>query len=155
MVHTNIHNTTTKGPYLDVRKTKNGPVSSGDQQSQGGSTKKNDKYGAWGPIYKNKQHFVDMHICWCLFKGNGYPAISRFNGTWRIVKNFKVIAYLESVIFARCHVGMENWNQNGKRDLNRTLRILNIQENKVPLQLKRVDRLSSAAFISSVSVLGS
>lgn len=24
---------------------------------------KNGQHGAWGPLYKNKQNFVDMHIC--------------------------------------------------------------------------------------------
>ncbi|CAD1474566.1 unnamed protein product, partial [Heterotrigona itama] len=33
------------------------------QQSQRQPTNKSDKYGSWGPVYKNKQNFIDMHIC--------------------------------------------------------------------------------------------
>ncbi|CAK9795135.1 hypothetical protein ANTPLA_LOCUS251 [Anthophora plagiata] len=64
MGHTNIHNSAIKGPYEGVRKEKNGNASSGyQQQSQQQSTNKKDKYGSWGPVYKNKQNFIDMHIC--------------------------------------------------------------------------------------------
>nr|CAD7265100.1 unnamed protein product [Timema shepardi]CAD7575172.1 unnamed protein product [Timema californicum] len=24
---------------------------------------KDSKYGSWGPVYKNRQNFVDMHLC--------------------------------------------------------------------------------------------
>lgn len=33
--------------------------------------KQDNKYGSWGPVYKNKEHFVNMHICWDLL---GFPA---------------------------------------------------------------------------------
>ena len=36
-----------------------GASKSGSQN--GGSTK--DKKDVWGPIYQNRQHFIDMHIC--------------------------------------------------------------------------------------------
>ncbi|OAD52077.1 hypothetical protein WN48_03032, partial [Eufriesea mexicana] len=60
--------TTIKGPYEDTRKNKNGPTSFGhqqqsQQQTQQQAPNKNDKYGSWGPVYKNKQNFIDMHIC--------------------------------------------------------------------------------------------
>lgn len=62
MVHTNINDITIKGPYENVKKDKS--TSSGyQQQSQRQPTNKNDKYGSWGPVYKNKQNFIDMHIC--------------------------------------------------------------------------------------------
>lgn len=43
------------------RKNKN--ASSAHQQRPQQSQNKNDKYGSWGPVYKNKQNFIDMHIC--------------------------------------------------------------------------------------------
>lgn len=33
------------------------------QSSVRTDTGKNTKYGAWGPIYKNKQNFINMHNC--------------------------------------------------------------------------------------------
>lgn len=45
-------------------KSKAQQVSSGASKSggqNGGSTK--DKKDVWGPIYQNRQHFIDMHIC--------------------------------------------------------------------------------------------
>lgn len=24
---------------------------------------KDSKYGSWGPVFKNKDHFVNMHLC--------------------------------------------------------------------------------------------
>ncbi|MPC10583.1 hypothetical protein E2C01_003220 [Portunus trituberculatus] len=29
----------------------------------GGNKNKKSKTDVWGPIYQNRQHFVDMHIC--------------------------------------------------------------------------------------------
>lgn len=59
MVHTDI---LIKGPYEDTRKNKNAS-SAHQQQRPQQSENKNDKYGSWGPVYKNKQNFIDMHIC--------------------------------------------------------------------------------------------
>ncbi|CAL7938570.1 unnamed protein product [Xylocopa violacea] len=65
MVHANINDITIKEPYGSVKKDKNGHASSEHRQQsqQQQSANKNDKYGSWGPIYKNKQNFVDMHVC--------------------------------------------------------------------------------------------
>lgn len=27
------------------------------------ANKTDSKYGAWGPVFKNKEHFVNMHLC--------------------------------------------------------------------------------------------
>lgn len=37
--------------------------SSGSSGQQGGSKNKKSKTDVWGPIYQNRQHFIDMHIC--------------------------------------------------------------------------------------------
>lgn len=29
----------------------------------GGNRNKKSKTDVWGPIYQNRQHFIDMHIC--------------------------------------------------------------------------------------------
>jgi hypothetical protein len=33
------------------------------QDEQKTQDRKKTQHGAWGPVYKNKQHFVNMHIC--------------------------------------------------------------------------------------------
>jgi hypothetical protein len=33
------------------------------QEEQKAQEHKNAQYGAWGPLYKNKQNFVNMHSC--------------------------------------------------------------------------------------------
>ncbi|XP_017792916.1 PREDICTED: myb-like protein M [Habropoda laboriosa] len=72
MGHTKIQNSAIRGPHENFSKDKNGNASSGyqqqsqqqqQQQQQQQSTNKKDKYGSWGPVYKNKQNFIDMHIC--------------------------------------------------------------------------------------------
>lgn len=64
MVYTNISGSTIKGPYQEIKKDKEKQTSSAEQQQQQQqASKKNDKYGSWGPIFKNKDNFVDMHIC--------------------------------------------------------------------------------------------
>lgn len=67
MVYTNIDGSLIKGPYQEIKKGKDGHISSVSGQRtqyQHDSYGKSDKkYGAWGPIYKNKDNFVDMHIC--------------------------------------------------------------------------------------------
>jgi len=37
----------------------------GDHSSAGSKSKKTklDQEGAWGSMYKNREHFVNMHIC--------------------------------------------------------------------------------------------
>lgn len=57
-----------KKAHEGVRKEK-GQAAIGHQQQ---STNKSEKYGSWGPVYKNKQNFIDMHICWCPFEENIY-----------------------------------------------------------------------------------
>ncbi|CAG0893815.1 unnamed protein product [Darwinula stevensoni] len=37
-------------------------VQSSSSSSSVGATSNNQKYGAWGPTFKNKQNFVDMHL---------------------------------------------------------------------------------------------
>lgn len=37
--------------------------STGSSGQQGGNKNKKSKTDVWGPIYQNRQHFVDMHIC--------------------------------------------------------------------------------------------
>lgn len=54
--------------FAENRKDKSGRTSQTYQQAQQQSPPKNDKYGSWGPVYKNKQNFIDMHICWRIFK---------------------------------------------------------------------------------------
>ncbi|KYQ50451.1 hypothetical protein ALC60_10464 [Trachymyrmex zeteki] len=71
MVYANISGTTIKGPYPEINKDKekHGNTSSSQHQqrnsqqqsSQQQSSSKNDKYGSWGPIFKNKENFVNMH----------------------------------------------------------------------------------------------
>lgn len=51
-----------KGPYQDVKKDKSSTTQRPQQQTQS-SQAKDVKNGAWGPIYKNKQNFINMHIC--------------------------------------------------------------------------------------------
>ena len=63
MVYANINDITIKGPFEGVKKDKNASSGHQQQQSQQQSANKNDKYGSWGPVYKNKQNFIDMHIC--------------------------------------------------------------------------------------------
>lgn len=66
MVHSNINDTMIKDPYQEIKKGKEVRASPGRQsyqQQHPQSTPKNDKYGSWGPIYKNKQNFIDMHTC--------------------------------------------------------------------------------------------
>lgn len=43
-----------------------GKTSSEPRQSTSRAKDKSAKtdYGSWGPIYKNKQNFIDMHNCW-------------------------------------------------------------------------------------------
>lgn len=47
-----------KKTHEGVRKEKNQAALGRQQQMN-----KTEKYGAWGPVYKNKQNFIDMHIC--------------------------------------------------------------------------------------------
>lgn len=37
--------------------------SPGSSGQQGGNKNKKSKIDVWGPIYQNRQHFIDMHIC--------------------------------------------------------------------------------------------
>ena len=60
MVYTNIDDTMNKRSHDGVRKERNGQTTTGFQQQ---STNKSGKYGSWGSVYKNKQNFIDMHIC--------------------------------------------------------------------------------------------
>lgn len=63
MVYTTVDTTFITAPYSDVKKDKYKYASSQPQrQQQQCQPKKDEKYGAWGPIYKNKEHFVNMHI---------------------------------------------------------------------------------------------
>ncbi|KYN00234.1 hypothetical protein ALC62_09029 [Cyphomyrmex costatus] len=66
MVYANISGTTIKGPYPEINKDKekHGNMSSNHQQQQNHqqqSLSKNDKNGSWGPVFKNKENFIDMH----------------------------------------------------------------------------------------------
>ncbi|KAH0953875.1 hypothetical protein HN011_000567 [Eciton burchellii] len=65
MVYTNIDGSMIKGPYQEIKKDKEGHMSPRHQQNQQQQQppRKNDKYGSWGPIFKNKENFIDMHIC--------------------------------------------------------------------------------------------
>jgi len=65
MVYTDINGSAIKGPYQEIKKDKEERSSSREQQQyqQQQASKKNDKYGSWGSIFKNKDNFVDMHIC--------------------------------------------------------------------------------------------
>lgn len=69
MVYTNISGTTIKGPYQEIKKKKETHISLRQQQQQQQqyrqqeSSRKDEKYGSWGPIFKNKENFVDMHTC--------------------------------------------------------------------------------------------
>lgn len=59
MVHSKVSGAMIKAPYEEIKKIKD-EHSSSSQQIR---AIKNEKYGSWGPIYKNKQNFIDMHIC--------------------------------------------------------------------------------------------
>lgn len=67
MVYTNINGSAIKGPYQEIKKGKDEYTSSGSgmrtpyQPNFNG--KSDNKYGAWGSVYKNKENFVNMHIC--------------------------------------------------------------------------------------------
>ncbi|KYN09590.1 hypothetical protein ALC57_18282 [Trachymyrmex cornetzi] len=66
MVYANISGTTIKGPYPEINKNKekHRNMSSSQQQQQNRqqqSSSKDDKYGTWGPTFKNKENFIDMH----------------------------------------------------------------------------------------------
>ncbi|KZC13086.1 hypothetical protein WN55_05491 [Dufourea novaeangliae] len=61
MVYTNITRSSIKGSHPDVRKNKSVLASSEYQQQQEQPNK--NKYGSWGPVYKSKQNFIDMHLC--------------------------------------------------------------------------------------------
>ncbi|EZA59231.1 hypothetical protein X777_15874, partial [Ooceraea biroi] len=64
MVYTNVDGSMIKGPFQDIKKDKGDHMSPSPQQyQQQQSPRKNDKYGSWGPIFKNKENFIDMHIC--------------------------------------------------------------------------------------------
>ncbi|KAM0730663.1 hypothetical protein ACS0PU_003262 [Formica fusca] len=65
MVDTDISGSAIKGPYHEIKKDKEEHTSSREQQQQyqQQASRKNDKYGSWGSIFKNKDNFVDMHIC--------------------------------------------------------------------------------------------
>ncbi|KAG8287735.1 hypothetical protein J6590_031849 [Homalodisca vitripennis] len=42
------------------------PVAEDKYKSKTGeknSSKQDNKYGSWGPLFKNKQNFVNMHCC--------------------------------------------------------------------------------------------
>lgn len=58
----NNHAGLVKGPYQDVKKDKSSTVQR-PQQTVQNSPAKNVKNNAWGSVYKNKQNFIDMHIC--------------------------------------------------------------------------------------------
>lgn len=65
MVYTDVSGSSIKGPYQEMKKDKEKHTSSSEQQQQHQqqqASKKNDKYGSWGTIFKNKDNFVDMHI---------------------------------------------------------------------------------------------
>lgn len=68
MVYTNISGTMIKGPYQEIKKDKEKHASPSQQQQQQQpyrqqQSRKDDKYGSWGPIFKNKENFVNMHTC--------------------------------------------------------------------------------------------
>lgn len=65
MVFTNLDDSEITGPYQQIKKDKMTPTSNEFQkQTQHQQSNKNDqKYGVWGPVYKNKENFVNMHIC--------------------------------------------------------------------------------------------
>lgn len=65
MVATSVSEGNYNASQQDLKKTKYERPSPGQQQQQQQpqAAGKNDKYGSWGPIFKNKQHFVDMHFC--------------------------------------------------------------------------------------------
>lgn len=60
MVHKD-YNTALKGPYQEIKKDK--PISKMPSTSSAyKNSGKNDKNNPWGPVFKNKQNFIDMHI---------------------------------------------------------------------------------------------
>lgn len=63
MGHTDIKRSTVKSPYQEIKKDKR---TSSDRQlpiNQSKLSGKNDKNNSWGSVYKNKQNFIDMHLC--------------------------------------------------------------------------------------------
>jgi len=34
-----------------------------EKEQKTSSSKQDNKYGPWGPIFKNKENFVNMHFC--------------------------------------------------------------------------------------------
>lgn len=67
MVYTNIDGSKIMGPYHEIKKDNDKRTMNASKkqtQNQQDIYMKNDKkYGAWGPVYKNKENFVNMHIC--------------------------------------------------------------------------------------------
>lgn len=67
MVYSNVSGAMIKEPHQDVEKDKEvSRQESRNRQSryyQQHQPRKDDKYGAWGTIFKNKENFINMHIC--------------------------------------------------------------------------------------------
>ncbi|EFN86923.1 hypothetical protein EAI_15794 [Harpegnathos saltator] len=67
MVYTNVSEAMIKEPYQDIKKDKEQPQQESRNRQlrhyQQHQPRKDDKYGAWGPIFKNKENFINMHIC--------------------------------------------------------------------------------------------
>ncbi|KAK9509541.1 hypothetical protein O3M35_006838 [Rhynocoris fuscipes] len=47
----------------ETRKTGFEALKKYDRMKTGSQQQSKDRYGAWGPIFKNKDHFLNLHIC--------------------------------------------------------------------------------------------
>lgn len=64
MVHGRYADSQIKGPFKEIKKEKTASPSGSHQRPQSTQQQnKDNKYGAWGPVYKDKQNFINMHIC--------------------------------------------------------------------------------------------